>query len=268
MENFLKSYGTLILAVYGIIQVWIIALWKKYARKGKINIYETGNIEIGYSAFGPTIGINGTLRALNKDLFIKAIDLLVIREKDKAQHIFKWIAFRPPKIDLAGSQPVSMEIPSGFLVSPDSPHRFNVVFNDNDLFEDIRPLFNEYVSEWYKVADQLTKIWSPLPGAIHQLNLPESYFRLIEDFRKSKIRLDMYTALDRKCYWESGDYSLTMNVRTSKPDKVFINSYKFSITEADSKNLKLNAITILEEPISSYLRVQNYPYNFAYSTYK
>jgi len=58
-----------------------------------------------------------------------------------------------------------------------------------------------------------------------------------------------------------------VNVRTSKPDKVFVKNYKFSLTEDNSKNLKLNIITILEEPISSYLKIQNYPY-IAYSAYK
>ncbi len=267
MDEFIKSFGTLILAIYGIIQVWLIALWKKYVRKGKIDIYETGAVEIGYSAFGPTIGLNGTLRALNKDVFVKSIDLMVVREKDRSQHIFHWIAFRPPKIDLAGIQPISMEIPSGFLISPNSPHRFNIVFNDNELFDDIRSIFNEYISEWYKVVDRLTKI-QPSSSGVVQPEIVAQQVAIIEDFRRSKIHIDTFTALDRKCYWEPGDYSLTMNVRTSKPDKVFTNNYHYSISESDSKNLKLNVITVLEEPISSYLRVQNYPYNFAYSVYK
>lgn len=268
MDDFIKSYGTLLLAIYGIIQVWIIGLWKRYAHKGKINIYETGTIEIGYSTFGPTIGLNGTLRALSKDVFIRSMDLLVIREKDKAQHIFKWFAFRPPKIDLAGSQSISMEIPSGFLTSPASPHRYSIVFNDNDLLEDVRPFFNEYMTEWSKVVDQLAKIWPPSPEATPPPEIRTCQTKLIEDFRKSKIYVDMYTALNRKCYWEPGDYNLTINARTSKPDKVFTNNYKFSITEADSKNLRLNVVTFLSAPISSYLRIKNYPYKFAYSAYK
>jgi hypothetical protein len=259
--EFLKSYGVLILAIYGILQVWFIAFWKKYIRKGTINLYETGTIEIGYSTFGPTIGLNGTLRAINKEVFIKSIDLLVIREKDKSQHIFKWIAFRPPKIDFAGTQPISMEIPSSFLVSLGAPHRFNIVFNDNDLFEDIRPLFNDYIKEWYKVVEQLTKI-PPSPSGVFQSEIATKQIEIIEEFRKNKIHVDTYTALDRKCYWEPGSYSLKVNIRTSKPDEVFTNNYRFSITEPDSKNLKLNVITMLEEPVSNYLRVQNYPYNF------
>jgi hypothetical protein len=268
MGDFLKNYGTLILAIYGILQVWFIAFWKKHIRNGLINIYETGTIEIGYSAFGPTIGLNGTLRALNKDVFIKSIDILVIREKDKAQHTFNWIAFRPPKIDFAGTQPITMEIPSSFLVSPDSPHRYNIVFSDGDHFDDIRYLYNEYISEWYKTSKQLSDIWHPSLGTIPQPEIISRQSALIEEFKSSKIHIDMYTTLDRKCYWETGDYSLTINVRTSKPDKIFSNCYNFAITEADSINLKLNVITILQEPISNYLRIQNYPYNFAYSVYK
>ncbi|MGB8656755.1 MAG: hypothetical protein WCE90_03110 [Candidatus Zixiibacteriota bacterium] len=268
MGEFVKSYGTLILAIYGVVQVWLIALWRKYFRKGKVEIYETGPIEIGYSQFGPTVGLNGTLRVLNKHVFIKSIDLLVVRERDKAQHSFRWIAFRPPKIDLAGTQAITMEIPSGFLVSPDSPYRFSIVFNDNDLFDDFRPLFNAYISEWYKVTEQLTKILPPSLGVAPSPEIIATMAKLIEDFRKSPIHLNTYTALDRKCYWEPGDYSLTMNVRASKPDRVFPKTCKFSINEDDSKNLKLNVITILNQPIASYLRIQNYPYNFAYSEYK
>ena len=267
MGEFIKSYGTLILAIYGVVQVWLIALWKRYMRKGQINIYETGTVEIGYSTFGPTIGLNGTLRALNKDVFVRSIDLMVIREKDRSQHIFHWIAFRSPKIDIAGTQPISMEIPSGFLISPSSTHRFNIVFNDNDLFEDIRSIFNAYITEWYRVVDELTKI-RPSSSGVFDREIFAEQIAIIDNFRKSKNHIDTYTAFDRKCYWEPGNYRLTINVRTSKPDRLFSNNYFFSINESDSRNLKLNVITMLEEPISNYLRIQNYPYNFAYSPYK
>lgn len=266
-HEWIKTYGTFILAIYGIIQIWIIALWKKYARKGNLEIYETGAIEIGYSTFGPTIGLNGTLRGFHKDVFAKSIDLLVVREKDKSQHVYRWIAFRPPKIELAGTQPVSMEIPSGFLITSNSPYRFNIVFNDSDLFEEIRIIFNKYFSEWQRVViEELIKI-PPSQGGVFQEEIETQRTIIINNFRHGKTHVDTYTALDRKCYWEPGDYNLTVNVRTAKPDKAFTRNYHFSISEDDSQRLKLNVITILEEPISTYLRVQNYPYNFAYSAY-
>ena len=268
MSENIKSSITLALAIYGVIQIWLIALWNKYIRKGTINIYETGNIEIGYSNFGPTIGLNGTLRALNKDVFVRAINLLVVREKDKAQHIFQWMAFRPPKIDLAGSQPISMEIPSGFMISSNSPHRFNIFFNDNGCFGDIRYLFGVYISEWYKVVEQLTKIGLPPQLGITSPEIIVQRSGLIQNFEKSSIYSEMYAALNGRCYWESGDYRLTINVVTSKPDKVISNNYHFSITEDDSRNLKLNVVTMLRDPIANYLGDQNFPYHFAYAAYK
>jgi hypothetical protein len=205
---------------------------------------------------------------LNKDVFIRSIDLLVVRERDKAQHILKWVAFQSPKIDIAGSQPASMEIPSGFLISPNSPHRFNIVFNDNDLFQDIGSLLNEYISEWYRTTEELSKIWPPLTSVPPQPAIFNQQFAVIERFRKSPIHVQTFTALDRKCYWEPGDYQLTVNVMAAKPDVTFTKRYRFSISEADSKNLKLNVIAILKQPISAYLGRPNPLYYFAFSEYR
>jgi hypothetical protein len=268
MDESTKNLVTLIVAIFGVIQVWFIALWKKYYKRGKVEIYETGNVEIGYSAFGPTLGLNGTLRALDKEVFIQSIDLLIVRERDKAQHNFRWLAFRPPKIELSGSQPITLEIPSGFLISPNLPHRFNISFNDNIYFDDIRILFNEYFTEWNKVAEQLNKIGSSLYGKIPLPGEASNQFNILEDFRKCQSYTNIFAKLNKKCYWECGDYSLTMNVKTSKPDKVFNKNYRFHLSEDDSKMLLLNVITILEEPIANYLRIRNYPYYFAYSDYK
>ena len=46
-------------------QPWAIGFWKRYIRRGTITPYVTGFIELGFSDFGPTIAIDGTLRALN-----------------------------------------------------------------------------------------------------------------------------------------------------------------------------------------------------------
>lgn len=264
MIEFFKSYGTLILAILSFTQFWVIALWKKYISKGRMNIYETGNIEIGYNTLGPTISLNGTLRAFNKDTFINSIDLLVIREKDKAQHNFKWFAFRPPKIDLAGTQPIAIEIPSSFLVSPNLPYRYNIVFNDNELLEEIRLFINNYYSEWYRVVEKLKTFWVPSTG----VKPPNEVNKEIEDFKKSKIYIDTYNCLYNKCYWEYGNYLLKIKVQISKPDLIVTKTYPFVINEYDSKNLKLNVIIILNEPFCSYLRIKNYNYYNAFSTYK
>lgn len=267
MDKFIQSYGILILAAIGVAQFWVKVLRDKFFRKGEIDYYETGTIVIGYNPQGPTIGLQGTLRASNKDVFVKSIDFLVVRERDKAQHIFKWVAFQSPKIDMTGNQPIPMELPSSFLISPNSPHRFHIIFNDNNLFEDIRPLLNEYYSNWYTTTQELNKVWPPFAGTYPPPDLRARQLKIIEDFRESQIYRDTYTALDRKCYWEPGHYQLIIDVRTSKPNKTFTKKYRFSITKVDSEILKLNVITILEEPVAGYLRMPNVPYKWAFSEY-
>jgi hypothetical protein len=267
MGKFLEVYGVLIIAFIGFGQFWVKVLWDKYLRKGKIDYYETGTILIGYSPEGPTIGLNGTLRAMNRDTFIRSIDLLVVREKDKAQHIFKWIAFQSPKTDISGNQPALMEIPSSFMISPNSAHRFSIIFNDNDLFKDIKPPFSEYYSTWYKTTEELNRIWPPFASVLPEFKIIQQRASVIDHFRKSSITTDLFSALNSKCYWEQGDYLLTINITTSKPNMIFNSRYGFSLSEADSKNLKLNVIAILEAPISNYLKVSQPYYNFAFAEY-
>jgi hypothetical protein len=268
MGEFFGSFGALILGFLAFAQFWIKILWEKYLRKGKIDYYKTGTIAIGYDHLGPTIYLIGTIRALDKDVFIRTIDLLVIREKDKAQHVFEWAAFLSPIIDVSGSLPAPQEIPSGFMISPNSPHRFYIIFRDSNLFKDMRSSLNEYYSEWYKTTEELSKIWLSLTGVPPQPAILAQQSAVIDRFRKSKIHVDTFTALDRKCYWEAGDYQLTINIRASKPDVTFTRRYRFSISEVDSKNLKLNVISILKQPVSRYLRVPDPPYNFAFSEYR
>lgn len=266
LSEFLRAYGTLILASLGFIQLWAIEAWKRFGRQGEVEIYETGNIEISYNFIGPTIGMNGTLRALNKDVFIRSIDLTIVREKDRAQHVFRWYAIRPPKIDLVGTSPVSWDIPSGFLLSPSKAHQFNITFNDNDLMDEFRPLFETYYSEWYKVLEQLHTVCPP--GALPSPADNAQRTLLIESFERSQFHVGLYTTLDRKCYWEPGRYRLSVNVKTSKPDKGFSNNHRFTINDEDFRKLKLNVITMLRAPICSYLNVPNFLYYSAYSPYE
>ena len=59
----LEDYGAHIIGFVALIQVWLIALYKQFVSRGKLTVYETASIEIGFSAFGPTVTLLGTLRA-------------------------------------------------------------------------------------------------------------------------------------------------------------------------------------------------------------
>ena len=161
-----------------------------------------------------------------------------------------------------------MELPTSFLISPEVPQRFNILFYDTKLAEEIKPLFTEYISEWVQYVDELNKIRSSIsPNTINHQEIAIKQFDKIEVFRKCKVSVDTYTGLDRKCYWEDGFYELELFVFTSKPDKVFSKKYNFEITKEDAKYLKLNVITMLEEPIRVYLNMRRNLYYYTQAHY-
>ena len=65
MVDFLKIWGTLIIALFALIQPWIRAIWKKLSWQQEVDVFETGSIEIGFSSYGPTVGLQGTLRSVH-----------------------------------------------------------------------------------------------------------------------------------------------------------------------------------------------------------
>src|SRR5207253_5016876 len=87
-----------LIAVLALIQPWIIWLYRKYGRGGDIDVHHTGNVEVGFSALGATVGLQGTLRAADRDFFVSSMTLEVLREADGSRHTLEWGAFRPPAV--------------------------------------------------------------------------------------------------------------------------------------------------------------------------
>src|SRR5687767_14744653 len=95
--GFLKGWGSLVIATAALVQPWLLALWRR--RSGTIDVYETGGaVEVGYSGFGPTVGLRGTLRAAHRDQFIRDIRVTIVKKRDGSTHVFDWLVFKAEKI--------------------------------------------------------------------------------------------------------------------------------------------------------------------------
>jgi len=234
----------------GIAQPWIIALWKRFFRRGIIDTYVTGNIEVGFGPLGPSIALGGTLRAVNRDLYVSGIDLQVTRVKDSSMHTFPWAAFRPYRLPVApiGQQP-SIEIASGFMISRQSPHRFLVLFVDTETAKEMYPLVNQLFQGLQDVKDLqgLDRLSQPVQFAPGMS--AEKLEALLQAYRQHSNYGDAYTKLTKICYWEAGTYKLLMSVRTARPERTFPAVWTFQLTEADAKHVALNVFSVLEGPI-------------------
>ena len=233
LEAFLKGWGSLIIATTALLMPAVIAIWKKFFRAGSVDIYETSLFDVTFGNWGPSIGLRGTLRAVHRDQFVRAIDLTVTKEKDGSTHHFDWILFRAEKITGLGTEDTSAEIASGFMLLTTQPHRYSILFSDTAHLAEVKPLVDELVNEWteYKTA----------PAQMAALSQHRDIY---QPFSTLPIHVRTFTALDRLMYWEPGRYSLEMRVHTTRPERTFTRNWTFEITKAESDRLRLNSVVL------------------------
>lgn len=253
-----------------IAQPWAIGLWKRYLRRGTITPYVTGFIELGFAEYGPTIAIDGTLRALHKDVFVKAIEVGLTKHRDQSKHTFEWLAFRSHRASVAGaSDPAGfVEAASGFMVTPNTPHRVCIVFSDVDT----RQLIQE------QLASATGRFWEYRRSEPFQL-LDQRFLldddqvlqllkNLQEQYQKDAIRVDAYSAINRICYWEAGKYEVEIRVHSARPDQTFTEKWTIEVTEEQAKQLRFNVINMLDNPLYAAAGLDAPQRFFAYAPYQ
>jgi len=259
-----QQLGPWIISGLALVQILVIALVKKL-RRASVDIYESANIEIGYSDFGPTLGLMGTLRAINKDVFVKQVSASVTKIKDNSNHAFHWRAFRSNSFSLNPNEPLRFEISSSFLLTHNNPFKYNIFLVDNSFSAEIAPKIRGISKKWFDHRSQRLKELEQQHKDSFELLIKNPMFEemLFDEFSKSGVLVDEYLILDRACYWEAADYCFRIIVETNKPDKRFTKQFRFSLTDEDVKNLHLNTIATMRTLCGFTVR-----YNFAYPEYR
>lgn len=259
-QTFIEKFGVLIIVVIALLQPWGIAIWKKYFKLGKIEFFKTRKLEIGFSNFASTIGINGTLRGINKDLYISKIHLNLTKKKDSSKHTFDWSIFRDTKLKLSGNKDMEVELPYGIMLSTNSPQRINIQFHDLIQQETINVPYEEMRNHWNKYLDERFPIQERTNSQKDTLKI----FAIYQEFQKTKEQTEAYTRIYRELFWEESDYELEMIIETSNPVKKFTNKFEFHLTDAECENLRLNVISLIDYGCNQF----RYDWNFVYTNYK
>lgn len=244
-----------IIAVLALVQPWAIAAYKRYFRPGQIEMYETGRIEVGFESTGGTIALQGTLRALDRDQFVKAMEVEVVRERDQAHYRFEWAAFRPTTFGVEAR--LTLELASGFMLSTSAARRYNVVFIDMPLYDQIRSrldalsrAFGEQFQTDPAHRELLTRATAvPVDRAAGE-QLQEARRRFYEEvFSRGSMVAEVHGELQPLCYWAEGNYKVTLRVQTSSPDKNFSRTWKFQLESRDAHNLRMNVLNMIESAL-------------------
>ncbi len=265
VQQFLKDYGGHILGFLGLAQLWVVALWRRFFSRGRLNLYETAAIEIGFSSFGPTIALLGTLRALNKDMFVQRMKVRVIRSHDKAEHTFTWRAFRPSAVVLTASPPSSLEVAGSFLVSLAAPRQYNVFFASAVFAAQYEPHVQPLRDAWRAFLEERIRQLDPTLQAARRAAVVANPALLGDDFNefiRAGHATNLHTAISNGFFWHAGDYQLEFTIDTDTQLAATMRHWRFSLTAQDEQNLRLNVVTLIRE--LCYLPVV---YNFAYKEY-
>jgi hypothetical protein len=235
-----RDLATLFVAVIALIQPWLVWIWRKVFRRVSVEVYESDNIEVGYSNFGPTIGLAGTLRAKNRDTFISKMEISITRLKDNARLNLQWRFFRPNSVPLTG--PItSIEPAHGFVLQPATPHVFNILFTSADFTAEHTSALNAFSEKWQRErATQLGPI-----NEKTEAEYREAAEAAYDKFGQSVAGIEMFTQLDRPFFWQAGSYKIDLSyLGDPQPVKREYNWF-FVLETKDCESLRSNTITTM-----------------------
>ncbi|MGH2567489.1 MAG: hypothetical protein ACRDGA_04065, partial [Bacteroidota bacterium] len=218
------------------------------------------NIEIGFSAFGSTVSLPGTLRALKKDVFVSEMHVVITRRSDNAMHNFTWRAFKSSTFSPISMAPEAIEIATSFNLPVSAPRPINVFFASADFASRYAQQAEDLRTAWYKFGMQkVNKLGNQIATLVQTPGFADNLF---SEFSNSPAPLALFTQLNHRFFWQSGEYRLDLHVRSASPTKPTKDSWRFDITADDEQKLRLNSSTVLKEVCG--LQVQ---YNFIYKPY-
>jgi hypothetical protein len=195
----LALVATAVIALVALLRPDIERVFQR--RRGTIEMHPAGRLEVGFSNYGPTIGVQGTLQAISGDRFIIFSKVTVERVADNLRHEFQWAVFRPQSLSRALEQ---VEIASGFLLSAAAPRRFSIQFHDSATADNYRQSLIELQQLW---RDYLQT------QAIDIANIPSAQIRgIYQTFHAARIAeiSPIHQVIDRQFYWISGNYRMTL----------------------------------------------------------
>ena len=206
---------------------------------GDIEIFPPDGIEVGYSGFGPVIGINTVLRSQYGTIFIRDISLSVTRLGDPSVHRFSWRAFR--KLNYIDRQKSEVEPAAAFSLGDSATRTLNILFSDAEVVARLDPLAKRL--QMNLIAQAKAK-W----GSHLDLN-SQAFEEFAGKFRDSKpAEAEAFaTGLASEFYWREGSYGLVVEFSMDQGRKPVRRTYKFQLTLDDEQSLTGNYPLIVDE---------------------
>lgn len=229
MDTFWLTATSTSVAVLALFRPELTRLIRRWTNR--IDFFPAARIEIGFSEYGPTVGLHGTLTALGDDQLITSMSVRIIRTADEGTHEFLWGAFRSSNLSQPASQ---LEIPSAFTVRPSIEKKINIQFHDTktrDLISgkvlNLRKIYEEYLEK--------NRIDIERAGDSAYHSFVSKNATMISDTANEILNF---------FYWNEGVFILELRVFSNSLKNPNIFKYTFSLSKNNYRDLATN-ITIL-----------------------
>lgn len=220
-------------------------VWRNFINKPKLSNYITNMAEVGYSHYGPTFAVAGTLGSLNAVILVHNICAEVTSLESKASHFMDWFAFRPAHYVMGNFSGMDLTMASKFSIAPNHSHEHNTLFIDANRFSEMKSALTVIKNSWEEALFVAAKDGKTINTA-----------SLFAEFKDLKIVAGAMERLKTMNYWEPGEYSVKVRVTTENPKQFFDIKRNFVLKDADTQmllnNVPLIISNICQQPHMTY----------------
>lgn len=231
----LAAIGGFAIALVALAQPWAVWAWRKWIRKGRVGIYESrfSRIGVGFTGNGATLDLTFTIRAINHDQFVRQIGVSVIRNRDKAMYDYEWRVFHS-FLHHYGSFQEPVELPASLLLVQSYPRSLRVTFGDVRLEKDMEDIVKRVRTLWVEYRPQIPDHPGDDGDVSNRTPLPPSGDQFLaaahEAYQKmthSAKYAEFVKELERRCYWEPGQYTMSIRISTDAPEQEHVKQHRF-----------------------------------------
>jgi hypothetical protein len=187
---------------------------------------------LNFTTIGPTLKLMMTLKAEKKDVFVRKMQVEIIRSKDNATHLMGWFLFGDNirNTEVENFPPLNVYTANSFSVPVQTPKPMEIIFQDIETTEELRIIRNDLIKSYHE--------WREEKGYDYSDPTSEVVKKAMDEFNKQRS-LDFFKRVKRLFYFEPGDYKCILTI-TIGSGKEIRKQYIFSINQEESKSLDSN----------------------------
>jgi hypothetical protein len=235
------TWGTFAIAVYGVVQPWIVGGIRRARERREISIAETLRPEIFFSTpTGAGIGLYGTIFNKRKQTAVKTLLVKARRLATDETHHFEARIFRKSSF----VNPTDGAFATPFMIEPDSAYAYNAVFHEPSVTRDFEAIYKNYSAGWMSlVRSKMPTGGAQLEEAAIRQFATQTWHAMQAGF--PEFYMEAFNALNRMFFWRAGDWELIISVVVLDDNVSYARALRITLSPDEEKALLQNVSAIL-----------------------